>query len=101
MTPFIIISAIICILIVFPIICNLYEPIYSEGYSYSRKIEKYDRIKVPLYCYIIAIIICNIPIINIMGTVIFIWWYIYKYWEDNWIIKGPIGKIGKFLSKPL
>lgn len=96
MTTFIIISAIICLIIVFLIMLNMYEPVY--GYNRDKQ---YERIKVPLYVYILAVIVCIIPIANIMGTLIYIGWCIYECNEDDLIIKGPIGKIGHFLNKPL
>jgi hypothetical protein len=56
------------------------------------------RIKLPLYFYIIAVIVCIIPILNILAT---IGYTAFCIWDDDLIIKGPIGKIIKFLSKPL
>lgn len=96
MTTFTIISAIICLIIVFLIMPNMYDNVYG----YNRD-EQYERIKVPLYVYIIAIIVCGVPVLNIIGTIVYIAWCIYECNEDDMIIKGPIGKIGKFLNKPL
>ena len=98
MTTFTIISEIICLIIVFLIMLNMYEPVY---YGYKDEDKRYERIKIPLIFYIIAVIVCIIPIFNIIGTIGYIVWCMYEYFEDDWIIKGPIGKIGKFLSKPL
>ena len=96
MTTFTIISAIICLVIVFLIMLNMYEPIY--GYNGDKQ---YERIKVPLYVYIIAVITCIVPILNIIGTIAYIIWCICECCEDDMIIKGPVGKIGKFLNKQL
>lgn len=96
MTTFTIISAIICLIIVFLIILNMYEPVH--GYNCDKH---YERIKVPLYVYIIAIIVCVIPILNIMLTTGYIIFCICECCEDDMIIKGPMGKIGKFLNKQL
>ena len=98
MTTFTIISAIICLIIAFLIIRNLYEPTYI---GYSGKVEEYNKVKFPLYFYIFAIIICILPIINIIGIIVLISWCICKCIEDDWIIKGPIGKICEFLNRPL
>lgn len=94
MTMFAIISAIICLIIVFLIMLNMYEyPTYRH--------DEVERIKVPLYIYIIAVIICITPIVNIVATILYIAWCIYEYNEDDLIIKGPLGKIGNFLNKRL
>lgn len=93
MITFTIISAIICILIVFLILRNMYE------YDYNGNPR--ERIKVPLYVYILTIIGGIIPIFNIIATIAFISWCIYECCVDDCRIKGPIGKIGKFLNKPL
>jgi hypothetical protein len=78
----------------------MYEPIYCGGYGYYNPNDKqhYERIKFPLYIYILAVIVCIIPILNILATIIYI---AYCTWDDDLIIKGPIGKIGEFLNKKL
>ena len=96
MTTFTIISAIICLIVVFLIMLNMYEPVY--GYNRDKQ---YERIKVPLYVYIIAVIVCVIPILNIIGTILYIAWCIWECNEDDLVIKGPLGKIGNFLNKRL
>lgn len=100
MITFTIISAIICLIIVFLTMLNMYEPIYCGGYNLNDK-QQYERIKVPLYVYIIAVIACVIPIFNIIAIIGYITWCICKYIESDMIIKGPMGKIGKFLNKKL
>lgn len=100
MTTFTIISAIICLIIVFLTMLNMYEPIYCGGYNLNDK-QQYERIKVPLYVYIIAVIACVIPIFNIIAIIGYITWCICEYIENDMIIKGPMGKIGKFLNKKL
>lgn len=90
MTTFTIISAIICLIIVFLIMPNMY---YTTIYS-----NEDERVKFPLYVYILAVIVCIIPILNILATIVYI---AYCTWDDDLIIKGPIGKIGKFLNKKL
>lgn len=101
MTTFTIISEIICLIIVFLIMLNMYEPVYYGYKDKGYKDKQYERIKIPLIFYIIAVIVCITPILNIIGTIGYIVWCMCKYFDDDWIIKGPIGKIGKFLSKPL
>lgn len=68
----------------------MYYPIYSDS--------EYERIKFPLYFYIIVVIVCIIPILNILATIVYI---AFCIWDDDLTIKGPIGKIIKFLNKPV
>jgi hypothetical protein len=51
MTPFIIISAIICILIVFLILRNMYKIGYHYDNNYGTPTE--EKVKLPLYAYLI------------------------------------------------
>lgn len=94
MTPFVIISAIICLLIAFLILRNMYPCDYC-----GNPLDK--KIKVPLYAYILTVIICIIPILNIIATIIFIGWTILQCCEEEMVIKGPIGKIASILNKKI
>lgn len=93
-TSFVIISAIICLLVVFLILRNMYE---CDRLGNSRD----EKIKVPLYAYILTVIICIIPIFNIIATILFIGWTILKCCEKEIAIKGPIGKIASILNKKI
>lgn len=98
MTTFTIISAIICILIVFLILRNMYEEV-RHGYYNDNPTE--EKVKLPLFVYLIALVVCLIPIVNIIATVAFIIWIIACHDEFDITIKGPIGKIVSFLNKKI
>lgn len=81
---------------------------YKDYISYDRKKDEYkfdekDRFKLPLWLFLIGVILLLIPILNIILFIAGVVWYILNYC-DNSIYFSPSGimkKIINFFNKDL
>ena len=72
---------------------NLYE---NNG-SYTK--PDWQRVTMPIWAWILIILACLIPIINLIGVVALIAMSIAMHEEDDMAVKGPIGKLIDFLTR--
>lgn len=89
-----IISAIVVLLAFLLTLGNLYE---NEG---SYKNPDWKKLKMPRWAWILIVLGCLVPILNLAGLITLIIWLIVDIADDDdYELRGPIGKFISFLTK--
>lgn len=94
MTMFWVILALVVLVIALLSLRNIYE---REG---SLRDPEWKRMKMPVWVWILIVLCCSIPIINLIGLIILIKVLISDFvWDDDFQLRGPIGKFITWLTK--
>ena len=89
-----IISAIVTLVTFLLTLGNLYE---NKG---SYKNPDWQKLKMPRWAWILIILGCLVPILNLAGLITLVIWLIVEIADDNdYELRGPIGKFISFLTK--
>lgn len=89
-----IISAIVILLTFLLTLGNLYE---NEG---SYKNPDWKKLKMPRWAWILIVLGCLVPILNLAGLITLVIWLIVEIADDDdYELRGPIGKFISFLTK--
>lgn len=89
-----IISAIVILLAFLLTLGNLYE---NEG---SYKNPDWKKLKMPRWAWILIILGCLVPLLNLAGLISLVIWLIVVVADDvSYELRGPIGKFISFLTK--
>ena len=89
-----IISAIVTLLTFLLTLGNLYE---NEG---SYKNPDWKKLKMPRWAWILIILGCLVPLLNLASLISLVIWLIVVVADDvDYELRGPIGKFISFLTK--
>ena len=89
-----IISAIVILLTFLLTLRNLYN---NEG-SYEN--PDWKKLKMPRWAWILIVLGCLVPILNLAGLITLVIWLIVEIADDDdYELRGPIGKFISFLTK--
>ena len=89
-----IISALVVLVIALLSLCNIYE---REG-SWSD--PEWKKMKMPVWAWILIVLSCLIPILNLCGLITLVAFLIAEIvGDDDYQLRGPIGKFIAWLTK--
>lgn len=89
-----VISALVILAFALLTLCNIYE---NEG---SRHNPEWKRMKMPMWAWILIVLGCLVPLLNLCGFIIFVGFLIAEIAGDNdYQLRGPIGKFIAWLAK--
>jgi len=89
-----VISALIILAVVLLTLCNLYE---REG---SWRNPEWKKMTMPMWAWILIVLGCLIPLLNFCGFIVLIVFLISEIaGDDDYQLRGPIGKLIAWLTK--